>query len=175
MRICNAWNTGGLTSEGVEVTGKWRLWQEKYCMKLVTELECIWWCDCVEARKWKDFAKRIMEKERGRQRLLVVTSGQPRKSICFAIGKTKHPHARTLPPFPFTHTWLNAGPLIPGFQHTATTLALFLSFNESRSTLADLGWNEAWNVDILFQHTGVYYTVSHNLLHTHWEKRHVLL
>lgn len=144
-------------------------------MKLVTELECIWWCDGVEARKWKDCAKRIIEKEGGRLRILVVTSGQLRQNICCAIGKTKHPHACSLPTFPFTHTWLNTGPLTSGFQHIAITLALFLSFFESRSKLADLEWNEAWNVDILFQHTGVYYTVSHNLLHTQWERRHVLL
>lgn len=38
-RIFKAWNRGGLTSEGVEVTGKWRLCKKKYWMKLVTELE----------------------------------------------------------------------------------------------------------------------------------------
>lgn len=39
-----------MTSEWVEVKGKWRLWQ-KYSMKLVAELECVWRHDGGEARK----------------------------------------------------------------------------------------------------------------------------
>lgn len=98
MRIYNAWNRGGLTSEWVEVTGKWRLWQ-KCCMKLVTELECIWRHDGGEARKWKDCAKRIREKEGGWLSLLAVTSGHHRlENISSAIGQTKHPCACFLSP-----------------------------------------------------------------------------
>lgn len=40
MRIYNTGGRRGLTSEWVEVEGKWRLWQE-YSMKLVAELEFI--------------------------------------------------------------------------------------------------------------------------------------
>lgn len=97
------------------------------------------------------------------------------KKKCCCIGKTKHPHTCSLPLLPFTHTWLNSCPLTSGFQHTSITLALFLSCFESQSTLAVLEWNEAWKLGILFQHTGVYYTVNNNLLHTHWEGRHVQL
>lgn len=86
-----------MTSEWVEVKGKWRLWQ-KYSMKLVSELECIWRSDGGEARKWKDCAKRIREKEGGRVlRLPVVTSVHLLvKNISLTMGNPIHPYICSL-------------------------------------------------------------------------------
>lgn len=154
MRIYNAWNRGGLTSEWVEVKGKWRLWQ-KYSMKLVTELECTGRHDGGAAGKWKYCAKRIAEKEGGRLKLLPVISAHLRlKNISSAIGRTKHPRSCSRSPS-FNHMRWDADPRTPRFKHRATAFSL------SASVVALwVKGNQAWNMDRLFQHTAVYYTTT---------------
>lgn len=149
MRIYNAWNRGGLTSEWVEVTGKWGLWQ-KCCMKLVTELECIWRHDGGEARKWKDCAKTIREKEGGWLSLLAVTSGHLRlKNISSAIGQTKHPCACFMSP---SLLYTDDRTRTPGSLDSnrkppnSLSLSLFCWLSVHKHWRE---WNQAWNMERL--------------------------
>lgn len=113
-------------------------------MKLVTELEGIWWCDGVEARKWRNCAKRIMETVGGGR--LVVASGRPlikkkKNTYMLFYRQNKTPSHMLCASFPFMHTWLDSWLLTSGFQHTTTTLWLSssLALNPSPHLLS---WRE---------------------------------
>lgn len=98
-------------------------------MKLVTELECIWWCDGVEARKWKDCAKRIIDKEGGRLRAFggYLWSTQTKYMLCYRQNKT--PSCMLSAYFPFHAHMIEHWPLdlwVPTHSHHIGSFPLFL-------------------------------------------------